>query len=252
MGTVTAHLDDDVATAPRLHLAWWFVPYTIVSIVHVILLATPLDLAAELTKLLLMPALAIAVLATRPPRGRAVLLLLAAIVLSWLGDGAGTLFAALPTVPMMLAFFGLAHVAYIALFAGHLSHRRLPRWWATIFVWWATMLVVLAAPLLDMPGGAWWIGALGAYGLLLGATTAQGLRCGPVVAIGAVFFLASDTVLAFRLFTPDAMPDWTSPLVMATYTLGQGLIAYGAVRTLHTRAARHLAPDTTEHPEPTR
>jgi hypothetical protein len=46
---------------------------------------------------------------------------------------------------------------------------------------------------------------------------------------GSVFFLASDSVLAFRLFMPEAMPDWTSPLVMLTYCLGQGLIAAGVL-----------------------
>ena len=61
----------------------------------------------------------------------------------------------------------------------------------------------------------------------------------PLIVWGGAFFLASDTVLAFRLFMPDAMPDWTSPLVMITYCLGQGLIAAGVVVSTDTpRAAQ--------------
>ena len=75
------------------------------------------------------------------------------------------------------------------------------------------------------------------YGLVLGGTAATAARCAPIIATGAAFFLASDTILAFRLFMPEAMPDWTSPLVMATYTLGQGLIVAGVAFGLP-RAAR--------------
>ena len=57
------------------------------------------------------------------------------------------------------------------------------------------------------------------------------------IAWGGVFFLASDTILAFRLFMPDAMPAWTSPLVMITYCLGQGLIAAGVVVSARTPAS---------------
>lgn len=277
MDAVTAHSDDDVAnatsttpvpTAPSageasttaaattadatapLSVAWWFVPYAIVSVVHVALLATPLDTAAELTKLLLMPALAVAVVAARPPRSRAVVLLLVALVLSWLGDSAGTLLPGLPTIPLMLVFFGLAHVAYIVLFAGHLARRRLPAWSALLLVWWLGLLAMLTPILLTTSEGGWtaglgWIAALAGYGLLLGATTAQATRCAPVITIGALLFLTSDSVLAFRLFAPDLMPDWTSPLVMATYTLGQGLIALGAVAALRQRArTRASTPGT--------
>ncbi len=253
MDAVTAHSDDDVAnttsTDAPVSIAWWFAPYAIVGVVHVALLATPLDTAAELTKLLLMPSLILAVAGARPQRGRALVLLLTALVLSWLGDGAGTLLPGLPTVPLMLAFFGLAHLAYIALFAGHLSRRRLSGWSALLLVWWLGLLAVLSPILLTTSEGGWtaglgWIAALGAYGLLLGATTAQATRCAPVITIGAVLFLTSDSVLAFRLFAPEFMPDWTSPLVMATYTLGQGLIALGAVGTLRRRTGTGTASGT--------
>ena len=43
-----------------------------------------------------------------------------------LGDSAGAFFPGLPELPLMLAFFGLAHLAYIALFLRFLARRRMP------------------------------------------------------------------------------------------------------------------------------
>ena len=80
--------------------------------------------------------------------------------------------------------------------------------------------------------------AVAGYGLVLGGTAAFAARCSPLIATGGVFFLLSDTVLAFRLFLADTMPQWTSPLVMLTYTLGQGLIVAGALVALRKRSIR--------------
>lgn len=211
-------------------VAWAFLPFAAVSLLHVVLLALAHPLAGP-TKLLLMPLLAVPVLVAAPrvaPRS-AVVLLLAALVFSWLGDGAGALFPAAPELPLMLAFFGLAHVAYIVLFSRHLAQRRLP-WWTLVYAaWWVAMILTLGphtGPLL--------IG-VAAYGLLLGGTAAIAARCHPLVAMGGVFFLTSDTILAFRLFLPDALPAWSSPAVMATYTLGQGLLVAGALLVLTRR-----------------
>ncbi|CAI7629137.1 unnamed protein product, partial [Penicillium discolor] len=103
-------------------IVWALVPYAAVSALHVLLLALDHDLAAP-TKLLLMPLLAVPVLVAarriHPPV--TVALLLVALLFSWLGDGAGALFPAAPELPLMLAFFGLAHIAYIVLFARHLA-----------------------------------------------------------------------------------------------------------------------------------
>ena len=68
--------------------------------------------------------------------------------------------------------------------------------------------------------------AVAVYGLVLGGTAAFAARCHPLIAVGGAFFLASDTLLAFRLFLPSGLPAWSSPAVMLTYTLGQGLIVY--------------------------
>ncbi|WP_136053059.1 lysoplasmalogenase [Microbacterium sp. K36] len=213
-------------------IVWAFVPYAVVSGLHVVLLALDHDLAGP-TKLLLMPLLAVPVLVAarriHPPV--TVSLLLVALLFSWLGDGARALFPAAPELPLMLGFFGLAHIAYIVLFARHLARRRLPWWTAIYAAWWLAMILVLGphtGPLL--------IG-VALYGLLLAGTAAFAARCHPLVATGGAFFLASDTILAFRLFLPDALPAWSSPAVMLTYTLGQGLIVAGALVSLQRRAA---------------
>lgn len=213
-------------------IVWAFVPYAVVSALHVVLLALDHDLAAP-TKLLLMPLLAVPVLVAarriHPPV--TVALLLVALLFSCLGDGAGALFPAAPELPLMLAFFGLAHIAYIILFARHLARRRLPWWTAIYAVWWLAMILVLGphtGPLLV---------GVALYGLLLAGTAAFAARCHPLVVTGGAFFLASDTILAFRLFVPDALPAWSSPAVMLTYTLGQGLIIAGALVSLQRRTA---------------
>ncbi|PRB65675.1 lysoplasmalogenase family protein [Microbacterium sp. MYb45] len=218
--------------APSSLLTWTFVPYAAVSVLHVVLLAAGSPLAGP-TKLLLMPMLAIPVLASagwlKPPA--TLVLLLAALLFSWLGDGAGALFPAAPELPLMLLFFGIAHVAYILLFARHLRVRRMP-WWALVYAaWWVAMIAVLG----PHTGGL--LIAVAVYGLVLGGTAAFSARCRPLVAVGGAFFLTSDTLLAFRLFLPDGLPAWSSPAVMLTYTLGQGLIVAGALVTLRKRAS---------------
>lgn len=215
-----------------LALAWAFLPFVVVSILHIVLLATDSPLAAP-TKLLLMPTLAVPVLvcARRLIPRIALFLLLAALLFSWLGDGAGAFFPGGPELPLMLLFFGIAHVAYIALFARLLSVRRLP-WWALVYAaWWVAMISVVG----PHTGGL--LIAVALYGLVLGGTAAFSARCHPLVAVGGAFFLASDTILAFRLFLPDSLPPWSSPAVMLTYTIGQGLIVAGALVTLRKRAS---------------
>ena len=211
-----------------------FAPYAVVSVIHVIALAAGAEAVAAPTKLWLMPLLAVGVFwGGRGSRwGTTYTLLFAAIAFSWLGDGAGAFFPAAPTVPMMLLFFGLAHLCYIWIFWRRIPIRRVPMWAAVYGVWWIALLAILWPSL-----GALLL-AVAVYGLVLGGTAVAASRCHPLVAAGGAFFLASDTILAFRLFTPDAMPDWTSPLVMLTYCLGQGLIAAGVIVSDRLQEAR--------------
>jgi hypothetical protein len=213
-------------------LIWAFLPYIAVSAIHVCLLGLDSPSAGP-TKLLLMPMLAVPVLVSlhRIRERTAQALILAAIVFSWLGDSAGALFPAAPEVPVMLMFFGTAHLVYITLFVRHLAVRRMP-WWALVYAAWWVAMVTFVGP---HAGGL--LIAVAIYGLVLGATAAFSARCHPLVAIGGAFFLMSDTLLAFRLFVPGSLPGWGSPAIMATYTIGQGLIIAGALFALRKRGA---------------
>jgi len=228
--------DGGMQSRTRLRALRPFAPYIVVALVHVIALAAHSPLAVP-TKALLMPLLAIPVVLagkTLAPRGAAVLLAVA-LFFSWLGDEAGLFFPFAPELPLMLGFFALAHVAYIVLFLRHLRVRRLPLWTVVYVLWWLFMIAVLG------PHTGSLFAAVAAYGIVLAGTAATSARCHAMIAWGGVFFLASDSILAFRLFLPGAMPDWTSPAVMVTYTIGQGLIVAGAVRVLR-RAETASAP----------
>ncbi len=211
-----------------------FIPYAVVSAVHVGLLAVDHPFTYP-TKLMLMPLLALAAVwastAIRPlPRGP-LLLLLAAICFSWFGDGAAFFFPGLPELPMMLASFGLAHVGYVVLIwkVRGVARGGFPSW-ALVY---AAAYVALMVVLLPRTGSL--AVPVAIYGMLLVATAAMAARCGAVIAWGGAWFLASDSILAFRLFLPEIMPAWTSPAVMLTYALGQGLIVYGVVAALRAR-----------------
>ena len=217
-----------------------FVPFAIVAIVHVAALAVGADEVSTPTKLWLMPLLAVAVLwAGRGSGwGTPYVLLITAIALSWLGDGAGTFFAMLPTVPTMLLFFGLAHLCYIWLFWRILAVRRVPPW-AIVYGLWFGILLALLWPSL---GGL--LIAVAVYGVVLGGTAVAASRCHPLIAWGGAFFLTSDTILAFELFMPDATPTWASPVIMFAYCLGQGLIAAGVIAADRLRTAAN-SPEVT-------
>lgn len=203
--------------------------YAAFAAIHVIarFLEHPLDAP---TKLLLMPALAVGVVwasaGIRPRRLGAMALLLAAILFSWLGDGAATFFPMFEDeLPMMLLCFGLAHVGYVLLMwrGRGIPRRKFPVWALIYAVAYAGLMVVL------IPRAGGLAVPVAIYGLLLAGTAAMASRCGPVIAWGGFWFLVSDAILAFRIFVPEAMPAWTSGAVMLTYTLGQGLIAFGIV-----------------------
>lgn len=235
MSPTPAPVKSDAGVHGSIHpvdVAVW-VPYLALSVIHVVALALGSPIAGP-TKLTLMPLLAIPALIAAPRlRPRTVIaLLIGAIVFSWLGDGAGTFFPGAPELPLMLLFFGIAHIGYIALFLRFARIRRLPRWTLVYAAWWVGMLAMLG------PHTGALFPAVAGYGLILAATAATSARCHPIVAVGGAFFLASDSLLAFRLFLPDGMPDWTSPAVMATYTIGQGLIVWGVLRTLAKRESR--------------
>ena len=209
----------------RRHTLAAFAPYVVVSIVHLAVLTAGFDEAARVSKLLVMPALALAVLLTaRPLRGAVPVLLLVAIGFSWGGD-------APLTIPgdgwfvVGLASFLLAHVAYIALFLRLRPRgRRLPAWTAVYALWFAAFLVLLQPHL-----GALLV-PVALYGLVLGVMAALAGGLGGIFAVGGALFVVSDSVLALGRFLPGYEFPPHDLVVMSTYLGAQALIALGVVR----------------------
>ncbi|MER7797826.1 lysoplasmalogenase [Microbacterium sp. NPDC096154] len=152
-------------------------------------------------------------------------LLCVGIAFSWAGDVLLEM-----SFLIGLSGFALAHITYILLFTGPARSHR-PTAWAVAPVAWTALLVPVLWPHL----GELAVVVL-LYAFVLAGTAATSTGVSAAVGIGGALFLASDSLLAFRLFWPDfasVFPDpWQDVTVMALYCAGEGLIAYGVVRRL--------------------
>lgn len=176
-----------------------------------------------------------------------VVLLIAGIFFSWLGDGSHAFFPMFDDpLPMMLLNFGIAHLLYMYVFwkspgvgksiiKGD-GKKQFVSKWALAYVPVYIVLVWIIAP----NAGALAV-PVAIYALVLAGTAVLALRGGIITALGGFWFLVSDAILGFRIFLPEAMPGWTSGMVMLTYTLGQGLIAYGVMSRAREQAANKSA-----------
>lgn len=227
---------------PRFRPVPAFTPYFVVSIVHLVAISVGPQALVEATKPLLMPALLVGLVLALPHRRSAILVWGGlALALSWLGDvslsspaEAGFLVG--------VGFFALAHLAYIGLYVRSLRMRRPP--WATLALvaWWVALVTLLAphmGPLL-VP--------VAVYGLILGTAAALSFGTTRLIAMGALVFLVSDTLLGLDRFLPGFSFAGVDLLIMLTYCAGQGLIIAGAVAVARRRAgyvnAGQLVPAT--------
>lgn len=219
-----------LATPPtQRHVLLAFLPYAVITIVYLVGVLVPGSAIPDVTKPLLMPALAVALLlGSRWRPSITVLLTFLAIVFSWLGD-----ISPLGDFPVGfltgLGLFLVAHVFYLAIFLRRVRERRFPKWVFVYVLWWVILLVVLGPNL----GALFFPVAI--YGVLLASVAATATRSNWVVALGAALFFASDSLLAIDRFAPTVplpLPDF---LIMITYTVGQGLIVAGIMR--HERAS---------------
>ena len=195
-----------------------FTPYAVIAVVHLGAKAAGLVDLDHWTKPLLMPALAIPVvlLGRRGPIAPLAALLVG-VLLSWLGD------VTIENLLVGLGFFLLAHVAYLIAFGSAYRHR-LPRWTAVYLAWWIALLVLLAPSL----GGM--LIPVAVYGLALGGMAAVASRGGLLPTLGGVLFVASDSLLAVRLFTPLLQDRASDVLIMALYVAAQALLVIGLLR----------------------
>jgi uncharacterized membrane protein YhhN len=208
-----------------------FIPFLVVSILHLVGLVLGSDVLAPATKPLLIPCLAVALVwgvgghLTAP-----FVVALTALLFSWAGDLALMLDGSLWFLAGLAAFL-LAHVAYIVLFLRYLGWGKLPRASLLYLVW----LVVLIAFLLPFLGEM--LVPTVIYALVITTMAIAATRCGPILTLGATLFLLSDSMLAVHRFIPD-VAIWNSDfLIMLTYLAGQGLIILGVIRFVQARAA---------------
>lgn len=201
-----------------------FAPYGVVGIVHLVAMFTSNDALGSATKPLLMPALLLALLVSLP-RWRSGIALWGGlgIVFSWFGD-TSLMYSGDVGFLSGLGFFLLAHVFYLLLIWRTLRRRRMPKIALVYVLWWIALIVLLA------PHVGWLVWPLAVYGLVLGAMAASGLTANTWVAVGGAFFVLSDSVLGLNKFLPGFELEKVHFVIMASYILGQGLIAFGAVR----------------------
>jgi uncharacterized membrane protein YhhN len=204
------------------------VAYAALSVVHVLSRLLELGAVATVTKPMLMPLLAAyLVVASARPLPRLARLVLVALTFSWFGDvllmgsGDGFFIAG-------LGGFLVAQVLYIVAFAPLVRSGQpgRPPLWALLYVLWGAVLVAsLGADLgsLLLPVLVY------AVAICTMAIVASGVN--RFTAVGAFFFLLSDSLIALTRLTEVLVLDVPirEALIMSTYTLAQGLIVYGVV-----------------------
>lgn len=125
--------------------------------------------------------------------------------------------------------FGLGHIVYIGLFAAILRQRSLVGGYGFLAagglaVFGAIMLIALQPHFGELR-----VAASIYNGIIMAmAILAVMSRAHPLAIAGALLFVVSDSVLAWRMFAGAL--DWAGPVVWATYYLGQAGICLGLAR----------------------
>ena len=187
-------------------------------------------LGFDLTKPLLMPLLAMAMLARARPTPR---LLLAALLGSTLGDTmllfSGTWFL------VGMAGFAVAHVCYVRLFVRAGALRRRGRFALAMLGYGVVWAVLISRLWPDLDAGL--RVPVACYSLLLASMATCSYAAGRRTGLGGALFLLSDTMIAGGL-AHRHMPTGTGFFIMATYLLGQYLLATGCMKVSSRRLGR--------------
>ncbi|MFD1813791.1 lysoplasmalogenase family protein [Rhodococcus gannanensis] len=201
--------------------------FALLVVVHLAAQLADADRLVDVTQWFLMPVLAaILVAVTSSPHSRLVRTALVALAFSWLGDTAPDAFDGDTAFLVMIGFFLLAQLAYVAAFLPYRDRSVLRRPAVAGYVLAVALLVAACAP----GAGALLVPAL-VYGLCLGTMAVLSTGLGVIAGVGGALFLASDAMIALGAFA-----DWFTPpvegfWVMLTYIAGQALLAYGVAAT---------------------
>lgn len=220
----------------------------LVTLVHLVAQLTGPSALADGTQVLLMPLLAAALwLETTSPRSRLVTLTLVALGLSWLGDSAPQLASGDAAFLVLVGFFLLAQVTYIAAFlpyrARSVLHVRRP----LLLLYVAAVAGLVAA---CAPGAGGMLVPVLVYGACLGTMAVLATGVNLPTAVGGATFLVSDGLIALDAFASGFDLPGQDFWVMATYITAQVLIASGVLLEDRRSQAHPTQPDAVRtHPE---
>ena len=213
----------------RTTARWLLVALAVVTAVHLVAQVVGGHAVADATQVLLMPLLAALLWVETSgtgPRSRLVTLVLLALGLSWLGDSVPQLTSGDAAFLVMVGFFLLAQVAFIAAFLPfrarsvlHVHRRRL-----LVYV-----AAVLALVIACVGGAADLLVPVLVYGACLGTMAVLSTGVNQVTAVGGALFLVSDGLIALHAFAPGFDLTGQDFWVMATYVLAQALIVAGVL-----------------------
>lgn len=198
--------------------------YAVVAVGNVVGQLVDTEVVDRVTKPLLVPLLLALLLSAGRPTTRLGRATAVGLALCWLGDLA--LMGGDDWFLVGLLGFLAGQVAYCTAFATAWSRNpiRERRALAAPYVaWWVLLLVVLGPDL----GGL--VVPVAVYGAVLCSMAALALGVHRLTALGALFFVASDSLLAATSLSDRLAFPGDDALVMATYALGQLLIVLGVI-----------------------
>jgi len=192
-------------------------PFAVALSVHLGAKLTGSRRIDRVSKAVLVPLLGIRLLAAPRRNRRTTALLSAELLLSWIGDI--TIDRSFRTG---LAAFFAAHLCLIAVF--WTGFRTRPSAWTALLLPWLLVMIVVLRPRLTTL-----YPAVVAYATILAAMAASAGRGGRRIGAGGILFVISDSLLAFRQFTPWFRSSPWGAVVMASYLAAQALLVDGVL-----------------------
>jgi uncharacterized membrane protein YhhN len=214
--------------ARRRAARWFAAAFAAVALVHLGAQLAGGGVVADATQVLLVPLLAgVLWCETSAPRGRLTTLVLVALALSWLGDSAPQLVDGDASFLVMVGFFLLAQVAYIAAFLPYRARSVLHVHRVRLVGYLVVVIALVAA--CAAGAGAMLVPVL-LYGGCLGAMAVLSTGVNRFTALGGALFLVSDGLIAVDAFVDGFGLPAQGFLVMATYLAAQALLVAGVLR----------------------
>jgi uncharacterized membrane protein YhhN len=194
------------------------------AILFIVLLSYTPSLSTTLLKIVPIAMLAILVLRSTGDWKR--LGILAALVFSAGGD----IFMELDNFIWGLSSFLIAHICYLVVFCRNIEFNLLRVLLALIIVSSTFISATILTPNLGELAIAvyFYIGVIA----VMGITTSLGAKNHPLVILGALAFMVSDSIIAFNRF--DAPIEGARYAIMITYYLGQYLLTVDARNNRYT------------------